>query len=399
MEALRRILFLQGPVGPFIKLLSQHLIKTKKVIAHQITFNGGDDWFANKNIATPYTGKPKEWNSYLSAFVDKHNITDVIVFGDCRFYHREAKKVVERKKLSFWAFEEGYLRPSYITLEKEGVNGNSLFDAEVLQSFEANSKSEVQPLQLKHTYINMAYWASAYYFFKSIFSFKYKHYIHHRPWEESEELYSWMMSGAKKLKYKNNDAKLLSAVKNELSGQYFLAPLQVSVDSQILFHSPFRSVEEFIGVVVKSFAHNANEGDYLILKHHPMDRGFVNYTKYIKKLSYAYDVVDRVIYCHDTHLPTLLKNAKGTITVNSTVGISSLHHSTPTKVMGKAIYDINGVTSQKSLDDFWQSCCKPCPTTFAKFKAFLLEKSQIPGSFYRNPNITLHAVTEKMFNQ
>ena len=71
-----------------------------------------------------------------------------------------------------------------------------------------------------------------------------------------EETYNWVKSGIRKIKYNSQESIFQKLLEGELSGKYFLAPLQVSVDSQILYHSPYRSVEEFIGDVIKSFAQN-----------------------------------------------------------------------------------------------------------------------------------------------
>lgn len=397
---MKNILLLQGPVGPFFRLLSKFLSEKKQSNVHQITFNGGDHLFSNKEISTPYLGGPKEWQEYLTRFITQHAITDIVVFGDCRYYHKIAKKVADQLSVEFWVFEEGYLRPAFITLEREGVNGNSLFSERELEQFtpHPDNEGDKNGLELNRSFSNMAVQACLYYLFKLLFSYKYNEYIHHRPWLDTEETFNWMRSGIRKLKYKAADSGLKRAVPEQLSGKFFLAPLQVSVDSQILYHSPYGSVEEFIGVVVKSFSKHADENDFLVFKHHPMDRGFNNYARYIKKLSYAYDVSGRVLYCHDVHLPTLLKHAKGTITINSTVGISSLHHSTPTKALGRAIYNIEGVTSQKSLDEFWQSPCTPCENKFHTFKQFLRDNNQIPGSFYQRPELTLQAVSSKILN-
>ncbi len=105
-------------------------------------------------------------------------------------------------------------------------------------------------------------------------------------------------------------------------------------------------------MVIESFSEHAPKDSYLVFKHHPQDRGFTNYHNYIKKLSYAFDVNGRVLYCHDLHLPTLLHNAKGTVTINSTVGISSLIHGIPTKALGSAIFNLDKITSQISEMNF-----------------------------------------------
>jgi len=396
----KNILFLQGPLGEFFKLLSSFIDNETNANTHHITFNGGDDWFSKRKHSHAYRDEPAAWQSYLSNFIITRGITDIVVFGDCRFYHRIARKVAKEMDLSFWVFEEGYLRPSFITLEQGGVNGNSSLLGEDFATLEQSFLKEeaTASKRSRSAFWDMSFNAIQYYFFKQLYAKKYPHYIHHRPWYVMEECMQWIKSGYRKLKYAGKERKLVKHLTTKLSKQYFLVPLQVSVDSQILYHSPYGSVEEFISVVIKSFSQNASKDDHLVFKHHPMDRGFNHYARYIKKLCYAYDVTGRVFYCHDIHLPTLLKEAKGTVTINSTVGISSLHHATPTKVLGRAVYDLEGVTSQKPLDDFWQACCEPCDITFKKFNQFLKFKNQIPGSFYQQPELTLQAVTDKFFN-
>lgn len=396
----KNILFLQGPSGNFFKVLSSYIDNKTNAHTHHITFNGGDDWFSNQKNSHAYRNRPSVWESYLNDFILTQGITDIVVFGDCRFYHRIAKKVASKMNLLFWVFEEGYLRPTFITLEEGGVNGNSsLFE----KNFDTPEPFFLNDPVVKSKRPYSAFWDMSldtiqYYLFKQIYAKKYPHYIHHRPWHITEEFMKWIRSGYRKVGYISQDRELVKRLTTELSKQFFLVPLQVSVDSQISHHSPYSSVKEFIHVVIKSFSQNASKDNYLVIKHHPMDRGFNNYAKYIKKLCYTYNTTGKVLYCHDVHLPTLLREAKGTVTINSTVGISSLQHATPTKVLGSAVYDLDGLTSQKSLDDFWQTCCKPCKNSFNKFHYFLKFKSQISGSFYQQPELTLQAVTNKFFN-
>jgi capsule polysaccharide modification protein KpsS len=86
---------------------------------------------------------------------------------------------------------------------------------------------------------------------------------------------------------------------------------------------------------------------------------------------------------HDVHLPTCLKNAKGTVTINSTVGLTSLGYGIPTITLGNAIYDIEGLTNKKvSLNDFWKESFSPNRLLYEKFIQCLIDKTQLNGSFY-----------------
>ena len=57
--------------------------------------------------------------------MDEEQVTDLHVFGDWRPLHREAVLLASVRGIRVWAYEEGYLRPDYITMEQGGVNGLS----------------------------------------------------------------------------------------------------------------------------------------------------------------------------------------------------------------------------------------------------------------------------------
>lgn len=63
----------------------------------------------------------------------------------------------------------------------------------------------------------------------------------------------------------------------------------------------------------------------------------------------------RIRYIRDRHLPSLLTSAQGVVVINSTVGLSAIAYGTATKVCGRAIYDIAGLSFQGALDAFWRA--------------------------------------------
>ncbi|MBF3339672.1 capsular biosynthesis protein, partial [Leptospira borgpetersenii serovar Hardjo-bovis] len=116
------------------------------------------------------------------------------------------------------------------------------------------------------------------------------------------------------------------------------------------------------------------------------DRGHRQYRSLIKTLSKRYGVSGRIVYVHDLPLPELLSNAAGVVTINSTAGISALIHNKPLKVMGRALYDIEGLTFQGRLDDFWQASFRPDHTLFSTFRYYLMQKTQLNTVFYSREN-------------
>jgi capsular polysaccharide export protein len=150
-------------------------------------------------------------------------------------------------------------------------------------------------------------------------------------------------------------------------------------------HSDFESVEQFVEHVVASFAQHAPANRILALKHHPLDRGYSDYTALINRLIKKHGLEGRCIYIHDQHLPTLLLHASGVVVVNSTVGLSAVGEGVPVKVCGSSIYDIQGLTFQGSLDDFWKNAHLAVPNDelYKAFRSYLISHTQHRGSFYK----------------
>jgi capsular polysaccharide export protein len=120
-----------------------------------------------------------------------------------------------------------------------------------------------------------------------------------------------------------------------------------------------------------------------MFKHHPIDRGRKNYKKFIQEQAQSLGIQKRVIVVHDLHLPTCLKNTIGTITINSTVGLSSLNYEIPTITLGNALYDMKDLTCKDMpLDEFWTDYKKPNKILFHKYKNYIIKNTQINGSFY-----------------
>jgi len=378
----KNILLLQGPVGPFFKKLSRQF-SDRGANVYRIGLNAGDAFFASRKSYTAYRDHPENWYTFVVHFLKENSIDKIFIFGDCRYYQSLAVDACDKLGIEVFVFEEGYLRPHYITLEKHGVNDYSLLPRD--PEFYKNIKLSEIP-SVKHATPNPVYnWSIviAYYFIAKLFSFRYPSYKHHRNFSATQEFFFGLRSLVRKLVYSKRDKKYLSLIENSLSGQYFFVPLQTHNDFQILQHSRYGSIEKFIIEVLESFALHGAKEVYLIFKHHPIDRGRKNYKNFIMQQACELGVEKRVIVVHDLHLPTCLKHAKGTITINSTVGLSSILKGTPTITLGRAIYDINGLTNKDvSLNTFWLWPKSPNRTLALKFKYYLVRSTQLNGNFF-----------------
>ena len=76
-------------------------------------------------------------------------------------------------------------------------------------------------------------------------------------------------------------------------------------------------------------------------------------------LSDRFDLAGRVEYMETGDLDTMLCHARGTVTVNSTVGALSVGLNCPTITLSDPIYNLPGLTYQGNLDDFWQDEVRP----------------------------------------
>ncbi len=178
---------------------------------------------------------------------------------------------------------------------------------------------------------------------------------------------------------RGRDSELDPLFAGEMSGTYYAVPLQVHSDTQITMCSDFRSIEQFIKQVVRSFERHAPTDTKLVFKVHPMDRGYKDYMDLIAGLDHRLGG-GRILYVDRVHLPTLLANSRGVVNINSSVGISGLVHHVPVITLGTAVYNLVNLTYQGGLDAFWTQAEKPKPHRVRHFINLLLETSQGRGT-------------------
>ncbi|ELR8438748.1 capsule biosynthesis protein [Campylobacter coli] len=376
----KTVLLLQGPVGTFFHRLAIKMKKNKTKV-FKLNFNGGDFLFYPSGKRCKCDEKDLE-NFYENFFKEK-KIDAIVMYNDCRLIHAKAIKVAKGLGIGIWIFEEGYLRPYCITFEKDGVNANSSLPRDKNFYLSCNILTKESIKEIPSGFKFMAFSAFLYWLFSFLLAPFFNNKLHHRTLYPFEFLF-WFRSLYRKYLYKFTEKKLNQKIYS-LEKKYFLAILQVYNDTQIKHHYK-KSIEEFIEELILSFANHARAKSYLVFKHHPMDRGYRNYSKLINELSQKYHVEGRIFYVHDTYLPTLLKNALGCITINSTVGLSAILEGCPTKVCGNAFYDFEGLAYPKKLQFFWREAhaYKPNPSLVINFKNYLLNTNQFNGNFYKN---------------
>lgn len=378
-----RVLLLQGPNGPFFRRLADYFLD-RGVEVTKVNFNPGDSLFFRGPEVIHYRDPLESWGPRFRALVRERGIDGVFLFGDCRPMHRESIAIARELGVPVWVFEEGYLRPDYVTIEAGGVNGNSPMpkDPQVYRDARDALDDLPDPEPVGNAFYHHAWWATLHSLAITLGRWRYPHYEHHRDVHSLRQGAYWLRGSLRKLWFSIKERDVLEEITGDWSGRYFFVPLQVHCDAQ-LNHARFGDMEEFMDTVVREFAAHAPFDMRLVIKHHPHDRAYRDYTSYIAQLARRHDCAGRLVYVHDVHLPTLLKNARGVITMNSTVGTSALHHGAPVIVLGEAVYDIPGLTFQGTLAEFLVSPGEVDRSLFDGFCAWLRATSQINGSFYR----------------
>ena len=378
----RRVLLLQGPVGPFFSRLA-HDLRAVGASVHKINFNAGD-WLFYPHNAINFRGTLEEWPDFLNAVIDKHRIETILLFGDCRPVHQAARQLAWERGLELGVFEEGYIRPDYVTFERHGVNANSRIPRNPRFYLSKPVTEEPTHITLPNAYWYMVLWGFLYFTVGSLGRFIFSGYRHHRPMKLAQAL-PWIRSAIRKQWYRLGQHRSLKRLTGELSGHFFLVPLQVYNDAQIKVHSTYKDIRPFIEEVVASFAKAADKDAFLVFKHHPMDRGYTHYGKQIAASAKRHGVEQRCLYIHDLHMPTLLANAQGVIVINSVSGLQALRKGVPVKTLGEAVYDMMNLCFQGSLDEFWVKASQATPEPFLlqQFVHYLIERTQVNASFYR----------------
>ena len=380
----RHFLFLQGPGGKFFAQLAKQL-EAADVKTSRINVCAGDYfmWKPAAN-ATSYRGSYHGWKDFLQSYLIANGVTDIIVFSDSRPYHRVAKQLAETLDINFFVFENGYLRPDWITLELGGVNGNSRFPRIRFEIEALPAPPEPDYYQLDRPTRLQSYWPDVkFHFANTLFAPPVP--VLPAASHGIAAVGTLIGHGLKWLQWPLRARRSLKELENLWrSGKpYYLFALQLEHDYQLIEHSPFENMRQAAARVIESFAKNAPEDSVLLVKNHPLDNNLVSRRRETTILARQHAAVaDRVKFIETGPNPQILDNARGMITVNSTLGTSRAVPQGAGVCHGRAVYDIDGLTHQLGLDAFWRNPTPPDDALFVHFRrALVSEQCQIRGRF------------------
>jgi capsule polysaccharide modification protein KpsS len=376
----RHLLLLQGPAGPFFARVAEQL-RAAGARVSKVNFNGGEDFYYRGADVVHFAQPLDEWPAFFEQLVHERAVHAVVLFGDCRPLHRAA--IVQARKLGVdvFVFEEGYLRPDFVTLEKGGVNGHSNIPRDPRHFDDVQLASEPHHRPIRHAFLKSALHTICYACATALARDRYPHYRHHRDIRPLAQARLWLRGTVRRAAHTLRDRKLARRLDAQAMPPYFFVPLQVHLDSQ-LRHSPYATINQFIREVVEAFAEHAPKDHVLLFKLHPMDRPYSDYSTDIEALRLEHGLGERLLYADIINLPAALRGARGTVVINSTVGLSSLTHGTPVKCLGRAVYDLPGLTHQSSLAEFFRAPAPVDRALYKRFRQWLLEQNQLNGSVW-----------------
>lgn len=372
----RDFLFLQGPPGPFFRLLGQEL-KQLGYGVHRINLSGGDQFDWPKGSAN-FRGTAQAWPMFFDRFVRANRITDLVLYGDCRPIHQAAVRMAKLRGVRIFVFEEGYIRPDWMTLERDGVNGHSPFDRDpqliLASSYWLTDVPQAPPITADfRRRARDSYW---HYHHVVTGRLRFPFYRTHRSHSILGEGIGWLVKLKRKRRRARQAEEVLAAIKGR---KFILFPLQLTGDYQIRTHSPFGSMPQAVDYVVESFAAYAPSDLLLLVKEHPLDASWRNWRTYLKRRARRLGIEDRVLCIDGGDLQELSAMAAGMVCVNSTSGTLALENQIPVLVLGDAVYDVPGITHQAGLDSFWSKPERPDAELYAAFKKALHAKCLVRG--------------------
>ncbi|WP_339819414.1 capsular biosynthesis protein [Sulfitobacter dubius] len=381
----RTFLFLQGPHGPFFNSLGKMLRRAGAEV-WRVGFNAGDRafWF-HPSTYIPYRGTVEDWPQTFATLLDEKQVTDIVLYGDTRPIHAEAVAEAKRRGITVHVFEEGYMRPYWVTYERGGSNGNSrLMEMTIPQMQAALARSDMEaPLPPGHwgDMRHHIFYGALYHWFVMFRNGEYRNFKPHRSLPVTKEFRLYL----KRLLLMPVLAadRLLSTLKIRLGGfPYHLALLQLEHDSSFQKHSPFNTMADFLELVIEGFATGAPQHHHLVIKAHPLEDGRVPVRRDVKRLARAHGVSDRVHFVRGGKLAQLLNDTRSAVTVNSTAGQQVLWRGIPLKVFGSAVYSQPEFVSDQPLPEFFATASRPDNRAYKDYRRYLLETSQVPGGFY-----------------
>lgn len=378
----RTYLFLQGPPSDFprvvadaLEALGQRTLRINLSLA---------DWLLwHDRRATSYRGGLDGWPSFLEAYLIAHAVTDIVYYQDRFPYHSAALEIAGRLGLRAFAYENGYLRPDWITVERDGMSARSLFPDDPQEIRAAAARLDPVDMRVRHPH---PFWLEAthevvFHVINALDPVAFRKFDQDKLYHPIFEYLS-MIPRLVFARRRDRHANILIADLIESGAPYFVFPLQLQSDYQLRYNAGVGHLADALDQVVASFASHAHASARLVVKVHPMDQGIEPWGRIVRLIARRHGVKRRVHLVDGGNLVALLRHAAGALMVNSTTGLHAVRVGCPVKVLGIAVYDLPGLTCQLPLEAFWRSPQPPDAETYDAVQRLMAHTIQVQGNFY-----------------
>lgn len=383
-----RFLFLQGVCSPMFRRLAAGL-RAAGASVEKVNFNAGDvAYWAGP--ATFFRGRLPALPDWLDALIARRHITDLVMFGDSRPVHALAIPRATALGLRIHVLEEGYFRPHWFTLERDGVNARSRLprDPQWYRDVARALPPLPPPITFPQPFRIRALHDVAYHTAGMLNPVLSPHYRTHAKRSAPFEYAGFLR---RSLRDRREAAAAAAQIREWLAHArpFFLLPLQLDHDSQIRVHSRYAGMVEVLDEVMESFARHAPADARLLIKSHPLDYRWRSLRAEVDARRAALALGERVGFIETGDLQTLVERAAGLVTVNSTVGTMALQAGRPVMSLGQAIYNLPGLSFAGPLDAYWREPSPPDRVLVESFERVVMHTTQINGGLYGPAAIAL----------
>ena len=352
------------------------VLEARGAAVKRMIFNAGDAMNWRRPGGILFKDTAKSWADGLESFIA--GFSDVIVFGEAGAYNRAVLAAADTLSARIWVLENGYFRPDWVTVERNGVNGSS-----ALPRFRDGYPEPAPVLPdpvtvgkiLPHHVANISAYHTVQVAGKAFFPNYTAPYVF-SPLKQCLGHVRRYVSLAFRT-VENCDTDIIKS-----RGDFFIACLQREGDAQLLRYSRYCDNRAFLTAVIASFAAKAPPKTRLVVKNHPLDPGLVNLRAVTMRLAREHGVAGRVDFIDGGNLASLCRASIGMVVNNSSAALSALGFHTPVKVLGDAFFDFEGLTDQKPLDEFWSAPEAPDSALFTRFRAHVIAQSQVNGNYH-----------------
>lgn len=382
---MKHFLFLQRPTNTLFSQIAERLL-TCGHKCFSLNLNLGDALFSATDNAVDYQGTFDAWPDFIRRFVVQHAITDIVLLGEQRAYHRTAIEIAKENNINVFVTDFGYLRPDWVIIERDGMNGESHFPRDLLAIMKlAEGLPPIdKTLHFKDSFFKQAIWDMAYHLSQVYWPFRFPYYQRHTL---VHPFLVYPGIGARLLMRPIMSARAVRILASLKATAFFIFAMQTEDDFSLRAYSDYPDLDSPMRETVASFAKFAPPEAQLVFKIHPLDPGLKRWRRRIRQMAQNAGIAARVYFIDGGHLDSALQACAGLVTVNSTVGLRAIELGCPVIALGQAVYRVNGLTFEASLDRFWADCVKPDAVLADAFLRALAASLHVRGAMYSKAGI------------